>query len=109
VNNTEEEDLRLDESELSGEPKPQFPIFSYEEYDFSFEHLAWPLGLKSTYPAELIRRVAAAAISYQMGNRSIDYIYKRYLKEHQYGMGDESRLDLQSSRGYARTWIRSQA
>jgi hypothetical protein len=43
----------------------QFPIFSYEEYDFQFRH-GLPVGLKSTYPEESIRRIAAARISLRL-------------------------------------------
>jgi hypothetical protein len=75
-----------------------FPIFSYEDYDFTFHKSAWPIGLKSTYPEELVRRVGAAMISLQMGNSAIDYTYKKYLKDHTYEMDDGSRLDLRLSR-----------
>jgi len=75
-----------------------FPIFSYEDYDFTFHKSAWPIGLKSTYPEELVRRVGAAMISLQMGNSAIDYTYKKYLKNRTYEMGDGSRLDLRISR-----------
>lgn len=74
--------------------RSQFPIFSHEEYDFRSSDLGWPIGLKSTFPEELIRRIAAAQISYQAGLRSIDYTYKRYLKDHTYKVDDGSRLDL---------------
>lgn len=75
-----------------------FPIFSYEDYDFTFKRGAWPIGLKSTFPEELIRRIGAAMISLQMGNRAIDYTYKTYLKDRSYQMNDGSRLDLRISR-----------
>jgi hypothetical protein len=74
-----------------------FPIFSYEDYDFQFKKAPWPIGLKSTYPEELVRRVAAAFISLQMDN-SLDYTYRRYLKDAHYKMDDGSRLDLRIAR-----------
>jgi len=72
----------------------RFPLFSLEDYDFEFRGFHFPIGLKSTYPEELIRRVAAASISFQMGNSGVDYTYKRYLKDQHYELGDGSRLDL---------------
>jgi hypothetical protein len=77
--------------------RSQFPLFSYEEFDFAFE-TGWPIGLKSTYPEELIRRIAAARVSFQLGNSGIDYTYKRYLKDKTYPVDDGSRLDLRVSR-----------
>ena len=74
-----------------------FPIFSYEDYDFGL-NVAWPIGLKSTYPEELIRRIGAAVISLHMGNTAVDYTYRRYLKGRRYEMNDGSRLDLCISR-----------
>ena len=79
-----------------------FPIFSYEDFDFQFKGAPYPIGLKSTYPEELIRRVAAAFISFQMGNAAIDYTYKRYLKDHRYETNDGSRLDLRVTRTISR-------
>jgi hypothetical protein len=78
-----------------------FPIFSYEDYDFQFWNAPWPIGLKSTYPEELVRRIAAAFISLQMGNSGVDYTYKRYLKDAHYEMNDGSRLDLKITRTIA--------
>jgi hypothetical protein len=75
-----------------------FPIFSYVDYDFQFKAASYPIGLKSTYPEELVRRIAAAFISFQMGNTGIDYTYKRYLKDKRYEMNDGSRLDLKVTR-----------
>jgi hypothetical protein len=75
-----------------------FPVFSNEEYDFSFKRHHWPVGLKSTFPEELIRRIGAAVLSYQAGNSAIDYTYKRYFKDHPYVMDDGSRIDLKISR-----------
>jgi hypothetical protein len=75
-----------------------FPIFSREDFDFCLDHSPYPIGLKSTYPEELVRRVAAALVSFRAGNSGIDYTYKRYLKEHKYELDDGSRLDLRISR-----------
>ncbi len=79
-----------------------FPIFSYEDYDFGFNAPPYPIGLKSTYPEELVRRVGAALISFQMRNSGIDYTYKRYLKDHRYEMNDGSRLDLRITKTVTR-------
>lgn len=75
----------------------QFPLFRYEDYDVRFQYEPWPIGLKSTYPEELIRRVATAVASLQMRNR-MDYTYKRYAGEHSYKVDDGSRLDWRAAR-----------
>jgi len=62
----------------------QFPIFLHENYDTTFPQLPFSIGLKSTYPEELFKRIAAAAISYQAGLSSIDYTYKRYIGDKSY-------------------------
>jgi hypothetical protein len=77
-------------------PKPSidhFPLFQHEDYDFNFQ-FPWPVGLKSTYDEELIRRVSSAMLSFFLGNRSIDYIYKRYGRNSEYSTTDGTRLDL---------------
>src|SRR5256885_9290603 len=86
---------------MERKPNPNaahFPIFSYEDYDFQFKNAAYPVGLKSTYPEELIRRVAAAFISFQMGNSGVDYTYKNFLKDKPYQTDDGTRLDLRITR-----------
>ncbi len=91
--------MQMTNAEGYGRPtRSEFPIFSYEEYDFEFERMSFPVGLKSTYPEEFIRRIAAARVSYHAGNRSIDYTYKQYLKDKSYPVNDGSRLDLRISR-----------
>src|SRR6185295_18979999 len=75
----------------------QFPIFSYEDYDFEFTKRGYPIGLKSTYPEELVRRVSAARVSYLMRLSSVDYTRKRYVDDAKYEMDDGSRLDLRVS------------
>jgi hypothetical protein len=75
----------------------QFPIFSYEDYDFEFKKRGYPIGLKSTYPEELVQRVSAARLSYLLRLKSVDYTLKQYLNEVKYEMGDGSRLDLRVS------------
>lgn len=80
------------------QPANQFPIFSYEDYDFEFKNRGYSVGLKSTHPEELIRRISAARLSYLMHLGSVDYTRKRYLKDAKYEMNDGSRLDLRVTR-----------
>jgi hypothetical protein len=72
----------------------QFPLFSHENFDFIFGGTEWPIGLRSTCPSELKRRIAAASASFFAGNRSMDHTYKRYLAHLNYDEGDGSRLDV---------------
>lgn len=75
-----------------------FPLFLREDFDLTFPNAHWPVGLHSTFPNELKRRIAAAIISYQMQNKGIDYTYKRYLSDHEYPRSSYKRLDLSITR-----------
>jgi hypothetical protein len=75
-----------------------FPLYQSEEYDLSFPNLPFPIGIKSTMPDDLIRRISAAAISFLAGNRGIDYTYKRYTQNNSYRTNDGSRIDIRISR-----------
>ena len=46
----------------------------------------YPVGLHGRYDNELKRRVAAALLSYLLGGRSIDYVYKKHLDDHNYDL-----------------------
>jgi hypothetical protein len=70
-----------------------FRIQSTAELDFVLESRGWPIGMSRQSPAEFRRRVFAAALSYHMTNKSIDYTLKRYVAEDQFdnekiGLGD---------------------
>jgi hypothetical protein len=65
------------------------------DYDFVFQNPLWPVGLRSTFPEELKRRIAAAMLSCQFGYSGVDYAYKTYTKHARYDAGDPSRLDWQ--------------
>jgi hypothetical protein len=79
-------------------PHKHFPIYPSKDYDMDFPNMQNSIGIMSTAPHELIKRVVAAAISYQARNSSIDYTYKRYLRDKRYNTNDGSRLDLRISR-----------
>ena len=76
--------------------REQCPLFLFEEFDLTFPHAHWRIGLNSTYPGELKRRIAAAVISFQLGLRSVDYTLKKYIED-DYETGNPSRLDLRIS------------
>lgn len=71
-----------------------FPLFQGGEYDFYLNDCPWQIGLQSTHPDGLKRKVAAAVISEFMGLRSVDNVLKKYLANVTYREGDGSRLDL---------------
>jgi hypothetical protein len=75
----------------------QFPIYPSEDFDMCFPGMMFPIGVKSTTPVELIRRIVAAVTSYQLRNESIDYTYKRYLNGRSYATNDGTRLDIRIS------------
>jgi hypothetical protein len=75
-----------------------FPLFPAQQYDFFFDEPLWPIGLQSTAPNELKRRVAAARASVFLGLKSVDGTLKRYLKDRKYPEGDDQRLDLRVTR-----------
>lgn len=71
-----------------------FPLFQGGEYDFYFKRAPWPLGLHSTLPSSLKKKIAAALISEALGLKSVDNVSKNYLKNISYPEVDENRLDL---------------
>ncbi|MGL5735711.1 MAG: hypothetical protein ACRCYS_12660, partial [Beijerinckiaceae bacterium] len=71
-----------------------FPIFPRGDLDFHFPNSGWKLLIESKAPSELKRRIAGAFISFNLGNKSVDYILKKYLNHIEYPEVTE-RLDLQ--------------
>lgn len=78
-----------------------FPMYPSDDYDMCFPDMHHPIGINSTAPPELIKRIVAAAISYQLQNKGIDYTYKTYLRDAQYDTNDGSRVDIRISRAIA--------
>jgi hypothetical protein len=63
----------------------EFQIQSSSDLDFVIgQQVGCPIGMTRSSPPEFRRRVLAAAISHQLGLRSIDYAMKRYVKSDQY-------------------------
>lgn len=56
----------------------QFPLHRLEDYDAYYPHHAWAVGIKSTFPSILKKRLIASVMATQMGSASVDYIVKRY-------------------------------
>jgi hypothetical protein len=72
--------------------KQHFQIQSVADLDFVIgQMLGWPIGMSRNSPPEFRRRVLAAAISYQLQLRSIDYALKRYVNPQEY---DEEQISL---------------
>jgi hypothetical protein len=66
-----------------------FKIQSEVDLDFVIgQQLGWPIGMLRRSPPEFWRRVLAAAISYQLQLRSIDYALKRYVASDLYESND---------------------
>jgi hypothetical protein len=74
----------------------QFGIQSDTDLDFVLSQIGWPVGMSRTSPPEFRRRVLAAAISYQLQLRSIDYALKRYVKPNEYEAEQNSLGDIVS-------------
>jgi len=70
----------------------QLPLFQLRDFDVLLNQ-GWPVGVDSTYPSELRLRLSAASISFQMGNKSIDNVIKRYLNDKTYDEAPADRLD----------------
>ena len=72
-----------------------FQIQSEADLDFVIgQRLGYPIGMQRKSPPEFRRRIAAAAASYQLQLRSIDYALKRYIDPNLYedediSLGDE--------------------
>jgi len=79
--------------EITEAMRASFPLIQGGDFDLYFGHMPWQIGLKSTYPNSLKRKLAAVAASEFLGIRSIDYVLKNYLADVNYPEEDGSRLD----------------
>lgn len=70
----------------------QLPLFQLRDFDVLLNQ-GVPVGIDSDYPSELRVRLTAASLSFQMGNKSIDYVAKRYLSDLVYSVTPRDRLD----------------
>lgn len=75
----------------------QLPLFQLRDFDILLNQ-SWPVGVDSDYPSELRTRLSAASISFQMGNKSVDNVVKRYLKDLTYEQSSTDRLDKRIAR-----------
>lgn len=82
------------EKSIEARLRTHFPLYFSMDFDFCFSNLSWPIAMEAAAPNELKRRVMAAALSYQMMNKSIDYTLKRYVGDQAYEDGDGDRLDV---------------
>ncbi len=74
--------------------KDGFPLFIGGEYDFSFPKAFWKVGVLSSCPSSLKKKIAASLLSEQLGLKSVDNVVRTYLKDVHYSEGDDGRLDL---------------
>ncbi len=75
----------------------QLPLYQQGDFDVLLNKGWWPVGIDSSYPSELRVRLSAASISYQMGNKSVDYFIKHYLNDLNYEPSPPDRLDKRIS------------
>lgn len=75
----------------------QFGIQSDTDLDFVLSRIGWPVGMTRASPPEFRRRVLAAAISYQLQLRSIDYALKRYVNPNEYESEEITLGDMASN------------
>ena len=74
---------------VSSDFAKHFQVLSTVDLDFVIgERLGWPVGMSQRSPPEFRRRIAAAAISYQLRLRSLDYAMKRYVDRRLYESSD---------------------
>jgi len=77
----------------AGSLADNFPIYLADDFDFTFPGIGWTIGLRSTYPNILKKRIASAAISLMMGI-SAERVEKKYLHNVEYEEPPTNRLDL---------------
>ena len=78
--------------------RASFPLFPAGEFDFFYKNAPWGIGLESTCPAELKRKIAGAFISEILELKSVDNVIKKYLADREYEEADYDRLDLRIRR-----------
>jgi hypothetical protein len=74
----------------------ELPIFPNTDFDLVFDKIGWPIATNSDVPEEFLRMSLAGTTTCYLGNRSIDYVYKKYFKEKTFDVHDGSRLDYRT-------------
>ena len=78
----------------SEELRAAFPVFVQKDFESSVNRAAYKVGVDRSYPANLRKMVSAAVLTYQMNNKSIDYVLRRYLADKDYeDLSRDARLD----------------
>ncbi|WP_027682562.1 hypothetical protein [Rhizobium leguminosarum] len=61
-----------------------FPVFMQKDFESPVNNAAYKVGVDKSYPADLRKMISAAVLTYQLNNKSIDYVLRRYLKGKDY-------------------------
>lgn len=69
-----------------------FPLFSNHEFEANLNQ-TWPIGIDLDHPEELLNRLSAASLSVFLGNKSTDYVQKKYKIEYEFDPGGDVRRD----------------
>src|SRR5829696_6279385 len=83
----------MEENAERSELEARLPVYQRHDFEVLLSEMGWPIGIDSDYPAELRRRLHAASASYQMGNKSVDHVLKRYLVDVNFDEASTDRLD----------------
>ncbi|MGX5736608.1 hypothetical protein [Bosea thiooxidans] len=78
---------------LPPEVKQNFPLCLQRDFELLLNQGAFEIGIDDDFPSELKKRLTAASLSYQMGNRSVDYLKKHYLSDIEYEDEHPDRFD----------------
>ncbi|WJH41330.1 hypothetical protein N7E02_13030 [Aliirhizobium terrae] len=86
-------------SRESGEPvgsrelQAAFPVFMQKDFEGSVNNAAYQVGIDKNYPSRLRKMISASILTYQLNNKSVDYVLRRYLADKDYEEKPSSRLD----------------
>ncbi len=57
----------------------EFPLYALEDYDSYYPHHVWKVGIKTTLPDILRRRLIGSVIATHLGNSSVDNAVRKYV------------------------------
>lgn len=57
----------------------EFPLYELEDYDSYYPHHTWKVGIKTTLPDILRRRIIGSIIATHLGNSSVDHAVRQYV------------------------------
>ncbi len=77
----------------SKELRAAFPVFMQKDFEGPVNNAAYQVGVDKSYPSRLRKMISASILTYQLNNKSVDYVLRKYLNDKDYEEKSPDRLD----------------